>query len=351
MNLHDFDYELPEELIAQHPSPRRDESRLILFERRTGELRETRFINFPRYLQEGDLLVVNDSRVIPARLHARRKTGGAVEVFLTRRLSPGVWHAMIRPSRRLSPGEVVLVGDEEHPITIVKREGHGVWRVTLPAGIGEREFIEGHGHVPLPPYIRRGDMDNDRERYQTVFARSEGSVAAPTAGLHFTEEIVREIARRGVSLLPLTLHVSTGTFRPLVFEEVERNEIAPEYVMIREAYWKEIEEAKSRNRRIVAVGTTTTRALETLLAGRLAGREERYFEGERYITGWSDLFIYPGFRFQVVDTLLTNLHLPRSSLLLLAAAFAGREEILRVYDWAISRKYRFYSYGDVMYIK
>jgi S-adenosylmethionine:tRNA ribosyltransferase-isomerase len=351
LNLHDFDYELPEELIAQHPSPRRDESRLILFERGSGELRETRFSNFPRYLQEGDLLVVNDSRVIPARLHARRRTGGAVEVLLTRRLSPGVWHAMIRPSRRIVPGEVVLVGEGEHPITIVKREGHGVWRVNLPSGVGERKFLEVHGHVPLPPYIRRGDDDGDRERYQTVFARSEGSVAAPTAGLHFTEEIVREVARRGVSLLPLTLHVGAGTFRPLALEEVERNEIAPEYVMIREAYWREIEEAKIRKRRIVAVGTTTTRALESLAAGRLAGREEPFFEGERFIMGWSDLFIYPGFRFRIVDALLTNLHLPRSSLLLLVAAFAGREEILRVYRWAISRKFRFYSYGDVMYIR
>ena len=162
MNLRDFDYELPEELIAQHPSPRRDESRLILFERRTGELRETRFVNFPRYLQAGDMLVVNESKVIPARLHARRRTGGAVEVFLARRLSPGVWRAMIRPSRRIAPGEVVLVGDEAYPVTVVKREGRGVWRVALPAGIDEREFIEEYGHVPLPPYIRRGDMDDDR---------------------------------------------------------------------------------------------------------------------------------------------------------------------------------------------
>lgn len=351
MKLHDFDYELPGELIAQYPSPRREESRLILFERRTGELRETRFVNFPRYLQEGDLLVVNETKVIAARLHARRRTGGAVEVFLTRRIAPGEWRAMIRPSRRIAPGEAVFVDDGAHPITIVKREGRGLWRVTLPAAIDEREFLEKHGHVPLPPYIRRGDVDTDWERYQTVFARSEGSVAAPTAGLHFTEEIVREIARRGVSLLPLTLHVGAGTFRPLAFEEVEHNEIAPEYVMIRSAYWNEIEEAKRLKRRIVAVGTTTTRALETLHAGRITGREERIFDGERYITGWSDLFIYPGFRFQVVDSLLTNLHLPRSGLLLLVAAFAGREEILRVYDWAISRKFRFYSYGDVMYIR
>jgi len=351
LKLHDFDYELPGELIAQHPSPRRGGSRLILYERRSGEIRETRFTNFPRYLQEGDLLVVNESKVIPARIHARRKTGAAVEIFLARRLSPGVWHAMIRPARRITPGEIVLVGDADHPVTIVRREERGTWRVKLPDGIDERSFLREYGHVPLPPYIRRMDGEEDRARYQTVFAHHEGSVAAPTAGLHFSEAIVRDIARRGVTLVPLTLHVGPGTFRPLASEEVEHNEVSPEYVMIRSECWKEIEEAKRRNRRIVAVGTTTTRALESLASGSLTEREEQCLGGEGYITGWSDLFIYPGFRFQAVDALLTNLHLPRSSLLLLVAAFAGREEILRVYHWAISRKFRFYSYGDVMYIR
>lgn len=350
MKLQDFDYELPGELIAQHPSPRREQSRLILFERSGGGVRETRFVNFPRYLREGDLVVVNESKVIPARLRARRRTGGAVEVFLTRRIAPRAWHAMIRPSRRIASGEVILVGDAGHPVTVEGRAGRGLWRVTLTAGIDEREFLETYGHVPLPPYIRRGDVDADRDRYQTVFARNEGSVAAPTAGLHFTDEIVREMGRRGVTVLPLTLHVGAGTFRPLVSADVEQNEIEPEYVSIRTAHWREIVEAKRRKRRIIAVGTTTTRALESLAAGRVREREERISGGERHIAGWCDLFIYPGFRFRIVDALLTNLHLPRSSLLVLVAAFAGREEILRVYRWAISRKFRFYSYGDVMYI-
>jgi S-adenosylmethionine:tRNA ribosyltransferase-isomerase len=351
LKLHDFDYELPDELIAQYPSSKRDESRLILFDRRSDELRETRFVNFPRYLREGDLVVVNESKVIPARIRARRRTGGAVEVFLTRRLAPGIWYAMIRPSRRIGPGEMVFVGGTGHAITIEKRVDHGLWRIVLPERIGEREFFERYGHVPLPPYIRRDDRHADRERYQTVFARYEGSVAAPTAGLHFTEEIVREMRRRGVTLVPLTLHVGPGTFRPLTFDEVEGNEIEPEFLMIRGEYWEEVEEARRQGRRIVVVGTSTTRALESLAAGTLAECEERYLEGARYITGWTDLFIYPGFSFQVVDALLTNLHLPRSSLLLLVAAFAGREEILRVYHWAISRKFRFYSYGDAMFIR
>lgn len=351
MKLHDFDYELPDDLIAQHPASRRDESRLILFDRRSGELRETRFSSFPRYLSEGDLLVVNESKVISARIRAKRKTGGAVEVFLTQRLAPGVWYAMIRPSRRIDYGEVVLVGSEGHPVTVERRVGRGIWRVLLPDSVDERDFLEMYGHIPLPPYIKRNDGDLDRERYQTIFARHEGSVAAPTAGLHFTDEVVRGIKRRGVTFVPLTLHVGPGTFRPLVHEEIAKNRIAPEYVMIREECWRAVEDAKERGGRVVVVGTTTTRALESLAAGRLSEREERCIDGERYITGWTDLFIYPGFTFRIVDALLTNLHLPRSSLLVLVAAFSGTEEILRVYRWAITRKFRFYSYGDVIFIR
>ena len=351
MKLRDFDYELPGELIAQHPSSRRDESRLILFERRTGDLRETRFVNFPRYLQEGDLLVVNESKVIPARIHARRSSGGAVEIFLALRLGARSWHAMIRPSRRIGAGEALSVGGGERAVTVVERIARGLWRVELPPDIGERAFLRRYGHVPLPPYIRRDDEDPDRERYQTIFARREGSVAAPTAGLHFTEDVVRAMVRRGVTIVPLALHVGPGTFRPLEHEEVERNEVAAEFVMIREESRREIESAKRAGRRIVAVGTTTTRALESIAAGNLTECERRSFDGEGYLTGWTDLFIYPGHRFRLVDALLTNLHLPRSSLLLLVAAFAGTEEILRVYRWAISRAFRFYSYGDVKFIR
>jgi S-adenosylmethionine:tRNA ribosyltransferase-isomerase len=351
MKLSDFDYELPKDLIAQHPSRRRDESKLLILTRSDGGLRETLFTNFARFLQEGDLLVVNETRVIPARIFGRRPSGGAIEVFLVRRLADREWIAMLRPSKRMRRGDLVLVGEAGHAIVIGDRLDEGEWKVVLPPTISERVFIETFGHVPLPPYIVRPDVPDDRERYQTVFARSDGSVAAPTAGLHFTEEILFDIKRRGVTVLPVTLHVGPGTFRPLAHETVEENTLEPEHVMLRKDHWEEIRGAGRDGRRLVAVGTTTTRALESLARGPLTGQAERTIDGERYITGTTDLFIYPGFQFRVVDALLTNFHLPRSSLLLLAAAFAGRETILRAYRWAITREFRFYSYGDAMFIR
>jgi S-adenosylmethionine:tRNA ribosyltransferase-isomerase len=353
MKLSDFDFDLPTELIAQFPPRRRDESRLLVLDRSTGGLRETRFANFPRFLQEGDLLVVNETRVIPARIFGRRATGGLVEVFLVRRLADGRWIAMLRPSGRLRAGESVLVGagEREHAIRIGESLGRGQWRVTLPDSVDESGFIEEFGHVPLPPYIKRPDAREDRERYQTVFARRNGSVAAPTAGLHFTDEVLRAIKRRGVTVVPVTLHVGPGTFRPLASETVEENRLEPEFTLIKKEYWEEIRSARPLGRRLVAVGTTTTRMLESLAHGMMTEVAERRIDGETYLVGATDLFIYPGFQFKIVDALLTNLHLPRSSLFLLAAAFAGRETILTAYRWAIGRKCQFYSYGDVMFIR
>ncbi len=350
MKLSEFEYELPEELIAQRPLERRDESRLIVMSRSGDDLRETRFGNFPRYLREGDLLVVNETKVIPARVHAVRRTGGSVEVFLVNREGEREWTAMLRPARRIAEGETLTVGDAGREILIRERTGEGFWRVRLPADISEEEFLRSFGHVPLPPYIKRDDEESDRERYQTIFARTDGSVAAPTAGLHFTDDVLREIARRGVTLLPLTLHVGPGTFRPLAEERVEENRLLPEFLRIREDLIDEIMEAKRAGRRVVAVGTTTTRALEAIAAGTLSERTEESSGGTVYVSGWTDLFIYPGYDFRVVDALLTNMHLPRSSLLLLVAAFAGTERILRTYRWAVQRRFRFYSYGDVMFI-
>ncbi|HER43598.1 MAG TPA: tRNA preQ1(34) S-adenosylmethionine ribosyltransferase-isomerase QueA, partial [Candidatus Eisenbacteria bacterium] len=310
----------------------------------------TRFGSFPRYLREGDLLVVNETKVIPARIHAVRRTGGAVEVFLTNRVGRGEWTAMLRPARRISEGEILTVGESEHEIVVRDRTEEGFWRVRLPEGLSEAAFLGTFGHVPLPPYIKREDEESDRERYQTIFARTEGSVAAPTAGLHFTDQVLREISRRGVTLLPLTLHVGPGTFRPLTEERVEDNRLLPEFVRIRKDAVDEILEAKGAGRRVVAVGTTTTRALEAIAAGKLSDRNEERSGGEIHISGWTDLFIYPGYEFRIVDALLTNMHLPRSSLLLLVSAFAGTERVLRVYRWAVQRRFRFYSYGDVMFI-
>ena len=351
MKLSDFDYELPKDLIAQFPMGRRDESRLIVLDRAGGDIRETRFANFPRFLQEGDILVVNETRVIPARVFGRKKSGGLVEVFLVRRLAERRWIAMLRPASRLRAGETVLVGERDLEITIGERLGEGEWSVSLPEAINESRFIEAYGHVPLPPYIKREDGPSDRERYQTVYARRDGSVAAPTAGLHFTEETLFDVKRRGVTVLPVTLHVGPGTFRPLAEETVEDNRLDPEFVLIKKDNRDEILEARRTGRRLVAVGTTTTRVLESLARGPLANEEERVIEGETYVAGTTDLFIYPGYRFRVVDALLTNLHLPKSSLLILVAAFAERETILRAYEWAIGRKYRFYSYGDAMFIR
>jgi S-adenosylmethionine:tRNA ribosyltransferase-isomerase len=351
MKLRDFDYELPPELIAQYPSKRREDSRLVLLDKKNGEIRETRFANFPRCLQAGDLLVINDTRVIPARIYGRKKTGGRVEIFLVKRIRNRLWLAMLRPSKRLRDGEIILVGQDKQLVRIEGRIGRGEWLVSLPDLGPDLKFIEAYGHVPLPPYIKRRDEFKDRERYQTVFARRKGSIAAPTAGLHFTQEALHRIMRSGVTVLPLTLHVGPGTFRPLADEKVEANKLSPELIMIRKDYRDEIGEASEMGRRIVAVGTTTTRALESLAAGRLEAHDEKVLDGVTYITGWTDMFIYPGFKFRVVDALLTNLHLPRSSLLLLVAAFAGRDEVLKAYRWAVRRKFRFYSYGDAMFIR
>ncbi len=351
MKLSDFDYELPEQLIAQYPAGRRDESRMLLLDRSRDEVRETRFSNFPRYLREGDIVVVNDTKVIPARLVGRRKSGGEVEIFLLRSLGEGRWLALGRPSRRLREGEEILVGEAGHALTIEREVGGGEWVVSMPRGIPGTVFIERFGHVPLPPYIRRGDEALDRERYQTVYARLDGSVAAPTAGLHFTGEVLDGLRRKGVTVMPVTLHVGPGTFRPLTRETVEDNALAAERVLLRRDYLEELTGARRRGRRVVAVGTTVTRALEAAAAGRIDGMEILEEDGAEYLSGWTDLFIHPGFEFRIVDSLLTNLHLPRSSLLVLVAAFAGRERILEAYRWAVERRFRFYSYGDVMFIR
>ncbi len=296
MKLSDFDYELPQELVAQHPSEERDASRLIVLDRSGEDIRETLFSNFPRFLREGDILAVNETRVIPARILCRRATGGLVEVFLVRRLAERRWVAMLRPAGRLREGEAVLVGDEDLAIAIGAVAGEGEREVFLPSSVDERRFLEKHGHVPLPPYIKREDDERDRERYQTVYARRDGSVAAPTAGLHFTKETLFEVKRRGVTVVPVTLHVGPGTFRPLAKETVEDNRLEPEFALVRKDSWDEIRDARRAGRRVVAVGTTTTRVLEALALGPLADQEERVVDGEIHLAGATDLFIYPGFR-------------------------------------------------------
>jgi S-adenosylmethionine:tRNA ribosyltransferase-isomerase len=345
-----YDYALPPELVAQEPLARRDASRLLVLERATGMLSHREFAHLPDLLRPGDLLITNRSRVFPARLLGRRPGGEKAEVLLVRRLEGDLWEAMVRPGRRLRAGAVVDVAPGlkvrvEEPVPsepAAPPAGSPLRRVRLLLdGVGADAALERHGHVPLPPYIRRPDAPSDRERYQTVYAREPGSVAAPTAGLHFTPELIERLVSRGVEWGEIVLHVGPGTFRPVEAQDVRRHRVDPERFDVPAETAAAFLRARAEGRRVVAVGTTATRALESALDadGRLrAGRGE---------TG---LVIVPGFRFRATDALVTNFHLPRSSLLLLVSAFAGRERVLAAYAEAVRRRYRFYSYGDAMLV-
>jgi len=359
----DFDFHLPPELIAKEPLADRSASRMLVLDRESGATKDDLFRNFPAHLHRGDVLVLNNSRVFPARLFGHRSgkraqplsprnpasrdfLTGEVEVLLTRALGNGEWEALVRPGRKLGIGEVLSFGDRDRePILeaeIVGRGEYGERRLRFASVPNFFERVENIGHVPLPPYIGRDDEAADRERYQTVFARNRGSAAAPTAGLHFTPQILKEIRARGVEIVEVTLHVGLGTFQPLREERVEANKLHVESYSISSETAVAINSALEERRRLVAVGTTVVRTLEhaALESGRI-----RSGEGE------TSIFIYPGFRFQVVGALLTNFHLPRSSLLMLVSALAGRERVLEAYRHAVSEHYRFFSYGDCMFVK
>ncbi len=338
-----FDYDLPEDLIAAVPAARRDESRLMVLDRQGGAMAHRRFFELPDLLRAGDLLVMNDARVLPARLSARRATGGAVEVLLVRPEGAGAcWLAMLRSSGSLREGEA-LTGEGGAPdVTLVESRGQGCWSVELAGPLSG-------GRMPLPPYIVRSRRrlglpeqmpELDAERYQTVYARREGAVAAPTAGLHFTDELLGRIRERGVTTCTLSLLVGPGTFRPVKCDEVEDHALDAEFYHLPQGTAEAVRAALSEGRRVVATGTTTCRVLEHV------ARTGRYEEHE----GWTDLFIYPPFEFRAVGALITNFHLPRSTLLMLVAAFAGRERVLAAYAEAVREGYRFYSYGDAMLI-
>lgn len=344
MDIADFDYELPPERIAQEPLPERDASRLLVLDRRTGAVEHGTFRDLPELLAPGDLLVVNRSRVFPARLLGRRAGGGAAEVLLVRPVGGGDWEALVRPGRRLRPGDLVHVAGE---LSVRIESGplppEGRRRVRLLCTSDDVEtLLDRVGHTPLPPYVRRPDGPADRERYQTVYARERGSVAAPTAGLHFSEALLARLAERGIERAEIVLHVGPGTFRPVKTAEVEAHRIDPEPFAVPEQAAAAVRRARSRGSRVVAVGTTSVRALET---AALADRTVEAGEGR------TELVIVPGSRFRAVDALITNFHLPRSSLLLLVSAFAGRERVLAAYAEAIRAGYRFYSYGDAMLIR
>ena len=343
MDISEFDYELPPELIAQEPLPERDASRLLVLDRRTGGTSHHAFAELPELLAAGDLVVVNRSRVIPARLLGRRAKGGEAEILLVRDRGEGRWEAMVRPGRHLRPGQRVTI-DEDLSVMVESEalDESGRRQVRL---LSKRRDIEGAlercGHTPLPPYIRRPDRPADRERYQTVYARESGSVAAPTAGLHFTAALLTRLRERGVERAEVVLHVGPGTFQPVKAARVEDHRVAPEPYAVPLDTAAAVRSTQARGGRVVGVGTTTARTLESA-----AGSDGTVAAGE----GETGLVIVPGHHFRVLDALLTNFHLPRSSLLLLVAAFAGREAVLRAYAEAVRLRYRFYSYGDAMLI-
>jgi S-adenosylmethionine:tRNA ribosyltransferase-isomerase len=347
MDVSAFDFDLPPHLIAQAPPAERGTSKLLVLHKTAGHTEHTEVARLPEFFREGDLLVVNDTKVFPARLlGSRTPSGGAVECFLLSKLDDDRWDALVHPGQKLQPGARMVFGDAPNALRgeVLDRHFHGRRTVRLwTEGAGSVEdAIDQIGHVPLPPYIKREDDPRDRERYQTVYARERGSVAAPTAGLHFTPQILDALARKGVERTQITLHVGYGTFQPIRVEQVEAHTIDPERFSISEEAAETINRAKREGRRVVAVGTTTTRALEfACRAGRGVITPQ---------SGWTDLFIYPEFEFRLVSALMTNFHLPQSSLLMLASAFGGREHVLAAYREAVARGYRFYSYGDAMLI-
>jgi S-adenosylmethionine:tRNA ribosyltransferase-isomerase len=341
--ISDFDYELPEELIAQQPLPQRDASRMLVVNRGTGTFEDKDFRSLANYLNAGDCLVLNNTRVFPARLTGRRvPTGGSVEVLLLSELEPFLWQVLARPARRLRIGARIEFGNSKLTATVAKTKADGTRVIKFEPVADIFKAINEIGDTPLPPYIQRDTRAaEDRERYQTIYAQQTGAIAAPTAGLHFTRETLGELQEKNVHIAEVTLHVGYGTFEPVRVYDVSEHRVLPEQFAISQEAAKLINDSRAAGGRIVAVGTTTTRALESSVseAGDIVAR-----------TGGADLTITPGYKFRAIDALLTNFHLPRSSLLLLVSAFAGREFALEAYRHAVCERYRFYSYGDCMLI-
>jgi S-adenosylmethionine:tRNA ribosyltransferase-isomerase len=344
MHLSDFDYELPEGLIAQQPLERRDASRMLVLNRAEQTWKDSRFELLPDYVGAGDVIVINNTRVFPARLIGRREpSGGRVEVLLIRELEPSTWEALVRPARRFKKGSRLHFGNSTLRAEVLECSEKGLRQLKFEGDAPVEILINQLGQTPLPPYIKRasGTSAEDRERYQTVFARKKGAIAAPTAGLHFTPQVIQALLARQAQVVEITLHVGYGTFAPVRVEEIEQHHVAPEFFQISEEAAHVINETRARGGRIIAIGTTTSRALES------AVNAEGSIESGEHET---ELTIRPGFKFRIVDALLTNFHLPRSSLLLLVCAFAGRDFTLEAYRYAAAMHFRFYSYGDCMFV-
>ncbi len=339
MKTHDFWYDLPEELIAQTPLEKRDSSRLLKLDRATGQVEHHYFYNIIDYLKPGDCLVMNDSRVLPARLLGHRPTGGAVELLLLRDLGDKKWECLCKPGRKMQAGSQVIFGNGELTATVaeVKDDGNRVVEFSYE-GIF-LEVLERLGKMPLPPYIK--EELRDQERYQTVYSRSVGSAAAPTAGLHFTNDLLRQIREKGVKTAFVTLHVGLGTFRPVKAEDIHDHHMHSELCMMSQETAELLNETKKSGGRVICVGTTSCRTLESLV------NEDGTFDAK---SKWTEIFIYPGYTFKAMDGLITNFHLPESTLVMLVSAFAGRENVLAAYEEAVKEHYRFFSFGDAMCI-
>ena len=333
-----FDYELPKEFIAQTPAEPRDHSKLLVYERQTDAVRHRHFYNLPEYLRAGDVLVINETRVLPARLIGRRETGGVIELLLLNRREKDIWETLARPGRRIRPGDRLVFSEGLSADVLESLEDGGRLVRFNYDGVFE-EILDALGQMPLPPYIT--ERLENKERYQTVYSKETGSAAAPTAGLHFTPELLNKIREMGVKIVPVLLHVGLGTFRPVKVRDVAEHKMHSEYYSLSPQAADAINKAKASGGRIISVGTTSTRVLETV-----CGEDGVIRAG----TGWTDIFIYPGYKFKCVDCLITNFHLPQSTLLMLVSAFCSREKILEIYEEAKKEDYRFFSFGDAMLI-
>lgn len=341
MKVEDFDYYLPEELIAQTPLEKRDDSRLLVLDKSSGDIEHKHFKDIISYLEKGDTLVLNDTKVLPARLiGVKEETGAVIEVLLLKNTENDNWECLVKPARRIKVGTIVSFGDGKLKAKCIKEADEGIRYFTfLYEGIF-LEILDELGTMPLPPYIH--EKLNDQSRYQTVYAKEVGSAAAPTAGLHFTNELLEEIKTKGINIAFVTLHVGLGTFRPVSVEKIEDHEMHSEYYHMSKEVADLLTETKKNNHKIISVGTTSTRTLETIMT--------KYNEFKE-CSGWTNIFIYPGYKFKAIDNLITNFHLPKSTLVMLVSALAGKENILNAYKIAVEEKYRFFSFGDAMYIK
>lgn len=340
MKTDDFDYYLPEELIAQTPIKKRDSSKLMILDKNTGEIKHEVFHNIIDYLHKGDVLVLNDTKVIPARLIGTKEvTNAVIEVLLLKDIGDNVWECLTKPAKRIKEGTIVSFGNGELKAKCVKVLEDGIRHFELIYNGILYEILDHLGSMPLPPYIKETLKDNDR--YQTVYAKNIGSAAAPTAGLHFTKELLKEIENKGITICYVTLHVGLGTFRPVAVEDVTKHKMHSEFYSMTKEVADTLNKAKLEGRNIIAVGTTTTRTLETIM---------NKYNTFKECSGWTDIFIYPGYEFKGIDGLITNFHLPKSTLVMLVSAFASKEIILNAYKHAVEEKYRFFSFGDAMFI-